>query len=301
MKLSAKWMGLALAGLMSLSLAACGSPAGGSAGSETTAAASGSGAPAASDAASGQLTGINDLKSLKLAAQRGTVGQQLAEDLVGEAHTDLVTTYEKYVDAVTALTQGKVKAVIMDERPAKRFLAEIKGLSIMSEPLSNERYAIAIKKGNSELKDQINRYLSELKADGTLQAIIEKYNSDTEVSPSDIDLNKGAAGGRLVMGTEAGFAPYELKIDDGYVGIDIELMAAIAKKMDRELVVENMNFDALPAAVNAGKIDCVAAGLTVTPEREANMDFTDAYVEDARQVALVMTADYAAAAAETAK
>lgn len=214
--------------------------------------------------------------------------------MVGEENVDNVTTYEKYVDAVTSLEQGKVRAVIMDERPAKRFVEEKGNMIIMEEPLSNESYAIALKKGNDELKARIDAALDEMKADGSLQSIIDKYNSDVEVKPEDIDLNTGAAGGTLIMGTEAGFAPYELKVGDGYIGIDVEMAAAIAKKMDMELVIENMNFDSLPSAVNSGKVDMIVAGLTVTPEREENMTFSVAYVEDARQVALVMSDDYAA-------
>lgn len=144
------------------------------------------------------------------------------------------------------------------------------------------------------MKARIDAALDEMKADGSLQSIIDKYNSDVEVKPEDIDLNTGAAGGTLIMGTEAGFAPYELKVGDGYIGIDVEMAAAIAKKMDMELVIENMNFDSLPSAVNSGKVDMIVAGLTVTPEREENMTFSVAYVEDARQVALVMSDDYAA-------
>lgn len=242
-----------------------------------------------------KLTSISQLNNERMAAQRGTVGQFVAEDLIADGSGEL-TTYEKYADAVTALEQGKVRAVIMDERPAKRFVEEKGNMSIMKEPLTIESYAIAIKKDNIELKTQIDDILAEMKTDGTLQAIVDKYNSDAEVKPEDIDLNVGAAGGKLIMGTEAGFAPYELKVGDGYIGIDIEMAAYIAKKMDKELVIENMNFDSLPSAVNSGKVDIVVAGMTVTPDREENMTFSNPYVEDARQVALVLTENYDAAA-----
>jgi polar amino acid transport system substrate-binding protein len=276
MKITTKLISLAMGAVLLFSLAACGSKD--------------------TEPDQPKLTALSELKTEKLAAQRGTIGQILAEELTAEADADLVTTFERYVDAVTALEQGKVRAVIMDERPAKRFVEEKGNMSIMKEPLSNESYAIGMKKDNNELKAEIDRCLSELKADGTLQAIIDKYNSDADVKPEDIDLNTGAAGGKLIMGTEAGFAPYELKVGEGYIGIDVEMMAAVAKKLDKELVVENMNFDSLPAAVNSGKVDVIVAGITVTEEREKNITFSEAYVEDARQVALVMTDDYDAAA-----
>ncbi|WP_299302839.1 transporter substrate-binding domain-containing protein [uncultured Fretibacterium sp.] len=238
-----------------------------------------------------KLSAIGQLKDQKLAAQRGTVGQSLAEDLLGEGHKELLTTYEKYVDAIAALQQGKVRAVIMDEAPAQRFLKSMENLTVMQEPLSEESYAIGFKKGNTELRDRVNAALSAMKADGTLAAIMEKYNGDAAVKPEDIDLNKGAEGGKLVMGTEAGFAPYELKVGKGYIGIDIEMAAGIAKRLNRELVVENMNFDALPMAVASGKVDMICAGITVTEDRRKNMDFSDNYVEGAKQVAVVRADD----------
>ena len=248
-------------------------------------------------AAEEKLTSVDQLKTERLAAQRGTVGQFIAEDLLGDKKTELLTTYEKYVDAIASLRQGKIRAVVMDELPAKRFLSEVKGLTIMDEALSEESYAIGFKKGSAELLGQVNKALSELKADGTLAAIFDKYlNGDVgAISPEGIDLNKGAKGGRLIVGTEAGFAPYELKVGSGYIGIDIEMCAAIAKKLGRELVIENMNFDALPMAVSTGKVDMICAGITVTEERKENMDFSDNYVDGARQVAVVRADDYAPA------
>ncbi len=232
-----------------------------------------------------KITKADDLKTLNVAAQRGTIGESLAKDLVEKE--EQLSSFEKYVDAITALEQDKVQGVIMDEKPAKKFVAQKTNLNILEEALTEESYAIALKKGNQELLAQINQALKKLKDAGTINAIIEKYNSDTTVDPGSIDLNANATGGQLVMGTEAGFAPYELQVGDGFIGIDVEIMAAIAKELDKTLVIENMNFDALPMAVNSGKIDVAVAGITVTEERQQNMDFSDPYVEEAKQVVVV--------------
>ena len=241
-----------------------------------------------------KLKTIDQLKTEKLAAQRGTVGQFIAEDLLGDKKGELLTTFEKYVDAIASLRQGKVRAVVMDEMPAKRFLNEVDGLAIMDESLSEENYAIGFKKGNAELIASVNKALAEMKADGTLDAIFAKYLAGdyTAIKPEDIDLNVGAKGGKLYVGTEAGFAPYELKVGTGYIGIDVEMCATIAKKLGRELVILNMNFDALPTAVSTGKVDMICAGITVTDERKENMDFSDNYVVGAKQVAVVRADDY---------
>lgn len=244
--------------------------------------------------ADGKLKTPADLKGERLAAQRGTTGQYIAEDLLGDKKGELLTTYEKYVDAVAALKQEKVRAIVMDEMPAKRFVNEVDGLAIMDEALSVESYAIGFKKGNTELVSQVNKILAEMKADGTMSAIFARYldGDYSAVKPGDIDFNKGAKDGKLYVGTEAGFAPYELKVGSGFIGIDIEMCAHIAKKLDRELVIINMNFDALPTAVSTGKVDMICAGITVNEERKENMDFSDDYVDGAKQVALVRADDY---------
>ena len=241
-----------------------------------------------------KLKNIDNLKNQKLAAQRGTVGQYIAEDLLGEENKNLLTTFEKYVDAISALRQQKVRAVVMDEMPAKRFVNDVKGLVIMKQELSVENYAIGFKKGNAELLNRVNQALKDIKADGTLNKIFEKYyNGDLDkINPAEIDFNLNATGGKLVVGTEAGFAPYELRVGESYIGIDVEMCAAIAKKLNMALVIENMNFDALPMAVSTGKVDMICAGITVTDERKQNMDFSDDYVEGAKQVAVVLADDY---------
>ena len=88
--------------------------------------------------------------------------------------------------------------------------------------------------------------------------------------------------GKLIMSTNAEFAPYEYVADDGkgfqgtgYEGIDIEIAYALAQKLGLELVVDNMDFDAALSAVQTGKSDMVAAGVTVTPDRLNAMSFTD--------------------------
>ena len=243
-----------------------------------------------------KLSSTDQLKTEKLAAQRGTVGQFIAEDLLGDNKGLLLTTFEKYVDAIASLRQGKVRAVVMDEMPAKRFVSEVEGLAIMKNALSEENYAIGFRKGNTELVNAVNKALAEMKADGSLTAIFAKYidGDYTAITPDSIDFNKGAKGGKLYVGTEAGFAPYELKVGTGYIGIDVEMCASIAKKLDRELVIENMNFDALPMAVSTNKVDMICAGITVTDERKENMDFSDNYVVGAKQVAVVRADDYEA-------
>ena len=97
--------------------------------------------------------------------------------------------------------------------------------------------------------------------------------------------------GKLIMSTNAQFPPYEMVADDGkgyegtgFEGIDVELAYALAQKLGLELVVDDMDFDSALAAVQQGKSDVVLAGVTVNPEREVNMSFTDSYANGVQVV-----------------
>ena len=92
-------------------------------------------------------------------------------------------------------------------------------------------------------------------------------------SPADADRSNG----KLVMATNAAFEPYEYYEDNKIVGVDVDFAQAIADKLGMELTVNDMEFDSIIAAVDSGKADFGAAGMTVTKEREKQVDFSDSY------------------------
>lgn len=115
---------------------------------------------------------IDDLKGKKIGVQLSTTGDIYATDDFGK---DSVVQYNKGNDAVMALTQGQVDAVIIDNEPAKSYVAANKGLKILDTEYATENYAACIAKDNAGLTKAVNKALAELKADGTLQKIVDKY------------------------------------------------------------------------------------------------------------------------------
>jgi polar amino acid transport system substrate-binding protein len=91
----------------------------------------------------------------------------------------------------------------------------------------------------------------------------------------------------IIIGTEAGFAPYEYMKGNEIVGVDIDIAKAIADYLGKELVIKNMEFDSALMAVQNGTVDFVAAGVSITPERAEEMDFSIGYVEAADEVVVV--------------
>lgn len=88
----------------------------------------------------------------------------------------------------------------------------------------------------------------------------------------------------LIVGTEAGFAPYEYMEGDQVVGIDMDISNAIAEALGKKLEIKNMDFDGALVAVQQGKVDFVAAGVSIDEERKKNMDFSDYYVDNTEVV-----------------
>ena len=113
----------------------------------------------------------DDLAGKTIGTQRGTTGYIYCSDDFGDEN---VVAYDDGLTAVQALNNGQVDAVVIDNAPAKEFVAANPGLVILDTSYAEEDYAIGMAKG-SALEDAINATLEELKADGTLQSIVDKY------------------------------------------------------------------------------------------------------------------------------
>lgn len=160
-------------------------------------------------------------------------------------------------------------------------------LKILDADYAKEDYAICVAKDSSELLDKLNTALQALIDDGTTQKIVDKYINGVD---NDLTFQADTEGKpELVMGTNAAFPPYEYYENNIVVGIDAEIAAAIADQLDMKLVIEDMEFGAIIAAVQSGKIDMGMAGMTVTEERQKSVDFSVSYATGIQSV--IVTAD----------
>ena len=124
------------------------------------------------------IQSLDDITSAsKIGVQQDTTGDIYASDTPanGGYGEDAVVRYKTGADAVQALVSGKVDCVIIDKEPAKSFVQANEGLKILDTEYTNEDYAIAINKSNTDLLDKINKALDELKKDGTVDRIVNKY------------------------------------------------------------------------------------------------------------------------------
>ncbi len=211
---------------------------------------------------------------IKIGVQTTTTGDIYASSDFGE---DAVTRYDNGAAAVEALKAGKVDVVIIDNEPAKSFVAANEGLKILETEYANEDYAICFKKG-SDMKDAVDGALKDLIADGSVKTIIDKYinGGDAElngVPVEAVDTDKPD----LIMATNAEFPPYEYIDGDKYYGIDVEVAKIIADKLGYDLIIENVAFDSIIPGVQSGKYTMGMAGMTVNDERLEKVDFSASY------------------------
>lgn len=280
---------LAAAGLSAaLALTACSSTSSSTAASAASSASSAA-SEAASEASTQAIQTLDDLAGKTVGVQLGTTGDLLMSEEVGDTeglNLAGVEQYNKAADAVQALLTNKIDAVCIDDQVAKNFVAANPDqLTMLDTAYAEESYAIAVSKDRPELTEALNGAIAELKEDGTLDAILNKYIAKEEgatgyVSPEGTEYPNGT----LVMATNAAFDPYEYIENGEIVGIDAEFAKALCDKLGYDLEIEDMEFDSIIAAVVSGKADFGMAGMTVTPEREEQIDFTDTYCTAAQNI-----------------
>ncbi len=149
--------------------------------------------------------------------------------------------------------------------------------------LTQEEYAFGVDKDQPELLAQVNEFIDQIKADGTFEEICNRYFGDGEpqgVTSAVEDPSKD----QLVVATNAAFEPFEYTEGDKYYGIDMEIAAALAEYLGKELVISNMEFSAVCLSVGQHKCDIAMAGLTVKEDRKEYVDFTTSYYNAAQKL-----------------
>ena len=122
---------------------------------------------------------------------------------------------------------------------------------------------------------------AEEKAEDTTAA---ESKDETSAEAAETEAAKEAAGGKLVMATNAEFPPYEYHDGDAIVGIDAEIAKAIADELGMELEIEDIAFDSIIPEIVSGKADMGLAGMTVTEDRMQSVDFSDTYAKASQKI-----------------
>ena len=221
------------------------------------------------------IKGVDDLAGKKIGVQTGTTGELYVQEEVEHA---TIVSFKSGIDAALDLKNGAIDCVILDELPAQEIVKRNPSLKIIRDPYFNENkeeYAIAVKKGNSALLSKIDETINAMKKNGDYEKLVNAF------MPADgniqIPASEATSGDTVVLGTNAAFPPFEYVEGKKIVGFDITMGERIAKTAGMKLEVLDMAFDSLIPALQAGTIDFIAAGMSVTEERKKNVDFSVPY------------------------
>lgn len=164
--------------------------------------------------------------------------------------------------------------------------------------LTQEEYAFGVDKSQPELLASVNAFIAQIMSDGTFDEICNHYFGDgtpVVVTSAALDTSKD----QLIVATNAAFEPFEYMEGDSYYGIDMEIAAQLAAYLGQELVIANMDFDAVCLAIGQQKADIAMSGLTVKEDRKEYVNFTDSYY-NASQKLIVLSSDTTFDACKTA-
>ena len=232
-----------------------------------------------------EINSVADLAGKKIGVQAGTTGEAWVQDNVEGVN---LVSFKTGMDAALDLKNRAIDAVVLDELPAKEIVARNQDLKIIydTEFTNNkEAYAIAVKKGNAELLSSINKTISDMKANGEYEKLVNAFMpADGKIA---IPADEAVSGSKVVkLGTNAAFPPFEYVEGKKIVGFDITMGQKIAAASGLKLEVVDMAFDSLIPALQSGTIDFIAAGMSVNEERKKNVDFSETYFES-EQVIIV--------------
>lgn len=206
-----------------------------------------------------------------------------------------VMSYDNAGLAVADMKSGAIDYVVIDAEVGKSLAAENEGVKVIDIALTTESYGIAVDKNQPELLASINDILATKTAE--IDAIFAKYAnvddnnsanwSGTTIPAGTYDASKN----QLVLATNAAFAPFEFVVGNEFAGIDLEIGKLIADTLGMELVILNMDFEAITASLGNNGVDVGIAGMTINAARKKVVNFSAPYYTDAYQVILAMEDD----------
>lgn len=225
-------------------------------------------------AASTKATEAATEKKTEAATEKETEKVSSKEASSEEVSSEKASSEEASSEAASKETEAKA-----DENAKVR---------VIDIDLTSEQYAFGVDKEQPELLEKTNEFIAKIMEDGTFDEICNHYFGDGEpvmVKSAEYDESKD----QLVVATNAGFEPFEYMKGEDYCGIDMEMAALLADYLGKELVIQNMDFDAVCLAVGQQKCDIAMAGLTITDSRKDQVTFTDSYYNASQK--LIVAAD----------
>ncbi|EIC19479.1 ABC transporter permease subunit [Thiorhodovibrio frisius] len=228
---------------------------------------------------------LADLSKGRLAVFNGTAQDIFVTKAFPQAQ---ILRFNSQADFVLAVKTGKVDAAITDANAIREIVKANPDLAVLADDFYSTAIAAAFAKGNNELRERFDRFLTAARADGTLASIQRRWLIDQPETVVMADIPKASSGETISVGTSYLIGlPFVSQAAGEPIGHDIEILQRFAAQEGLALNIIPMEFDAMIASLAVGKIDMIMARLSVTDERKAKVDFSIPYDEE-RSAALVL-------------
>lgn len=236
---------------------------------------------------SNKITKYEELSGKTVGVKNGTAAQRFLES-IKDKYGFTIKTFDTSDLMNNSLSTGAVNA-IMDDKPVIEYaINQGQDLSINMDGEAVGSFAFGVKKGSKYeyLVTEFNEALAQMKKDGSLDQIINKWTNSSKTSSQVTSLTSTTSAGqkatpvksKYVIASDSSFAPFVFQNSSNqYTGIDMDLIKAIAKDQGFEIEITNPGFDAAINAVQSGQADGMIAGMSVTDARKETFDFSDSY------------------------
>ncbi|MBR4539357.1 MAG: transporter substrate-binding domain-containing protein [Clostridia bacterium] len=255
-------------------------------------------ASSTASAASGYAS-LQDLNGKRIGVQTGTTFDEIVLETLPDA---AISYFNSYPDMAAALEANKIDAFPGDEPVIRLMAAENDKLTVLEDRMDDFDFGIAMPKteAGEKLLAEINAWLADVKESGELTAITQKWTDGPESEKTVTDYASfPAPNGVLTLATEGAYAPMNYYRSDEVVGLEIDMIARFCEANGYGLKVVPMLFDGILPAIQSGKADFAAAGLTITEERKESVYFSDPYYTGGTVMA-ILKSKAAASAQQTA-
>ncbi|MDH6363210.1 glutamine transport system permease protein [Enterococcus sp. PF1-24] len=233
------------------------------------------------------INNYQDLKDQTVGAKVGTESATFLEN--NQAKYGYSIKLYDAADALYGAINNDTVVAIFDDYPVLGYaITNGQNLKLVGEPETGSSYGFAVKKGeNQELLVKFNAGLADLKASGKYDEIVAKYISSGTTTTTSKKTKPQATGKNYKIGTDLTFAPFEFQNQSGeYIGIDIDLLTAIAENQGFTFELRPLGFDSSIQGVQAKQLDGMIAGMSITEERKNTFDFSASYFDSGLQMAV---------------
>ena len=209
--------------------------------------------------------------------QTGTTFDEIVLSALPDAK---ISYFNAYPDMAAALEANKIDAFPGDEPVLRMMAASDEQLAILDEHLDDFAFGFILPKteAGGRLMGELNAWIADMEASGELEQMTKEWIEGPEDEKSLPDYKAlPAPNGTLRMATEAAYAPMVYYRGEELAGLEVELAARFCEANGYGLIIESMNFDGILPAVQSGKADFAAAGITITSERQESVSFSSPY------------------------